>query len=74
MAKRPVDFAKLGEHAAKHDQFVMKLQYKKAGSSKSSALLPPQSYTPKYRSKFYLRTLEQEQTRKEMEEAKSELK
>ena len=33
-----------------------------------------QAFVPKYRSKFYLRNLEQEQTRKEMEEAKSELK
>jgi len=48
------------------------MQYKKASESNRSILA--NSYTPKYRSKFYLRNLEQEQTRREMEEAKLELK
>ncbi len=52
------------------------MQYKRAAaeSTSQSLLSAPTDYTPKYRSKFYQRNLEQEQTRIEMEEAKKELK
>ena len=67
---------KLNEHAMKHDQFLLQMQYKRATDTNKSMLSAPadSSYTPKYRSKFYQRNLEQEQTRREMEEAKKELK
>lgn len=75
-AKRPIDINKLNEFALKHDQFILQMQYKKATSDvgNKSMVSAPTSYTPKYRSKFYQRNLEQEQTRREMEEAKKELK
>lgn len=51
------------------------MQFKKAQeTSNKSMISAPTSFTPKYRSKFYQRNLEQEQTRREMEEAKKELK
>ena len=51
------------------------MQYKRVtDTNKSMISAQTDAYTPKYRSKFYQRNLEQEQTRREMEEAKKELK
>ena len=73
--RQPVDFGKLNDHALQHDRFIHKLQCKKADKNAASSQNMHQvPYVPKYRSKFYLRNLEQEQARKEMAEAKSELR
>ena len=74
LAKRPIDMNKLNEHAMKHDQFIAQMQYKRQADMNRSMVSAATSFTPKYRSKFYQRNLEQEQRRKEMEEAKQELK
>ena len=50
------------------------MQYKRQADLNRSIVSAVTSFTPKYRSKFYQRNLEQEQRRKEMEEAKQELK
>ena len=71
-----LDFEKLNDHARKHDEFVEKMRQSQS-NSRRRAQTPLQSemqIPTNYRNKFYQRTLEQEQTRKEMEEAKAELK
>lgn len=60
LSKRPIDINKLQEHALKHDQFIMSLQYKRATDTSKSMMNQTDTYTPKYRSKFYQRNLEQE--------------
>ena len=58
----------------KHDQFMLQMRFKHQSEANKTMISVSDSYTPKYRSKFYQRNLEQEQTRREMEEAKKELK
>ena len=50
------------------------MRFKHQSEANKTMISVSDSYTPKYRSKFYQRNLEQEQTRREMEEAKKELK
>ena len=58
-SRKPLDVTKLQEHALKHDQFKMQMQYKRQTESNHHQVLST-SFTPKYRSKFYQRNLEQE--------------
>ena len=58
--RQPVDFAKLNDHALQHDRFIHKLKCKKADQNAASQNAHITPYVPKYRSKFYLRNLEQE--------------
>ena len=38
LAKRPIDINKLQEHALKHDQFIMRMQFRKANEANKSMI------------------------------------
>ena len=57
LSKRPIDMNKLHEHAMKHDQFIMQMQYKRAADVNRS-MVSAATTEPRYRSKFYQRNLE----------------
>ena len=71
-----LDINKIIEHARKHDNFVekMRTEHKQKVMHLSFRSRSEDKQASHYRSKFYQRTLEQEQTRIEMEEAKAELR
>ena len=67
---KPMNFAQLQEHTIKQDKIQEEFRDRR-DKERAAMQLPKMS---NYKSKFYQRINEQEQVRKEMEEAKEELK